>query len=359
MPASHMNFLIANGAVIVPTYGDARAADLAVRGWRRSVPGPRGHRPAVDRHPDGRRILPLHHPAGARLMARTISRRRPADLLWRGHAGEHRQDHRPDPPGGRQGRAGHPAVGTVPGPLFLRHPGRELVRHRPSVARAPMRDGARSPSPPNWASSSRLDLRARGTALFQQPGHAGRRRLRRWASIARATSPTAPAIRRNTISGPATPASRSGTRATAVSASASAGTSGTRKPPAPWRCRAPRCCSIRPPSAPSRTTRSWTPPMPWRRAMQGHAVSNVDPRGRRQPHRHRAGVAEGGPGLLRLVLHRRPSRRSGRKLRPRRRGGAGPHLRPGLTSTAHRAAWGFFRDRRTDLYGSLVAPRPA
>ncbi|HST92696.1 MAG TPA: N-carbamoylputrescine amidase, partial [Brevundimonas sp.] len=25
----------------------------------------------------------------------------------------------------------------------------------------------------------------------------------------------------------------------------------------------------------------------------------------------------------------------------------------------HRAAWGFFRDRRTDLYGALAAPRPA
>jgi deoxyribodipyrimidine photolyase-like uncharacterized protein len=24
----------------------------------------------------------------------------------------------------------------------------------------------------------------------------------------------------------------------------------------------------------------------------------------------------------------------------------------------HRAAWGFFRDRRTDLYGALSAPRP-
>ncbi|HEY2178883.1 MAG TPA: N-carbamoylputrescine amidase, partial [Caulobacteraceae bacterium] len=25
----------------------------------------------------------------------------------------------------------------------------------------------------------------------------------------------------------------------------------------------------------------------------------------------------------------------------------------------HRAAWGFFRDRRPDLYGALASPRPA
>ena len=38
VPASHMNFLIANGAVIVPTYGDDRAADLACEGLRTIFP---------------------------------------------------------------------------------------------------------------------------------------------------------------------------------------------------------------------------------------------------------------------------------------------------------------------------------
>ncbi|MBW8302917.1 MAG: agmatine deiminase family protein [Brevundimonas sp.] len=38
MPASHMNFLIANGAVIVPTYGDARAAGLVCQGLKTVFP---------------------------------------------------------------------------------------------------------------------------------------------------------------------------------------------------------------------------------------------------------------------------------------------------------------------------------
>jgi len=50
--------------------------------------------------------------------------------------------------------------------------------------------------------------------------------------IARATSPTGRAMRRSTISAPATRASASGTRNSAASASGSAGTSGSRRPPA-------------------------------------------------------------------------------------------------------------------------------
>ena len=38
IPASHMNFLIANGAVIVPTYGDDKAADLACQGLKTVFP---------------------------------------------------------------------------------------------------------------------------------------------------------------------------------------------------------------------------------------------------------------------------------------------------------------------------------
>ena len=38
VPASHMNFLIANGAVIVPTYGDVRAADLVCQGLKPVFP---------------------------------------------------------------------------------------------------------------------------------------------------------------------------------------------------------------------------------------------------------------------------------------------------------------------------------
>ena len=47
-------------------------------------------------------------------------------------------------------------------------------------------------------------------------------------------------------------------------------------------------CSIRPPSARSRTTSALDTAAPWQRAMQGHAVSNVIPVVARQPHRLRA-----------------------------------------------------------------------
>jgi agmatine deiminase len=37
-PASHMNFIIANGAVIMPTYGEGQAAELALQGLKTVFP---------------------------------------------------------------------------------------------------------------------------------------------------------------------------------------------------------------------------------------------------------------------------------------------------------------------------------
>ena len=99
--------------------------------------------------------------------------------------------------------------------------------------------------------------------------------------------------------------------------------------------------------------------LPWRRAMQGHAVSNVIPvvganRTGFEPH---AGYPGGGQtfyGSSFIANHR------GDLVAELGRADEGV-----ITATfdldflsVHRAAWGFFRDRRPDLYGSLTQPRP-
>ena len=129
---------------------------------------------------------------------------------------QHRQDRRADPRGRGQGR-----------------PGRSC---RPSCSRGPISawrrrsagSPTRIPGASTRASTALAPLAAelgvvipvsifekRGPALLQQPGDDRRRRRAAWASTARATSPTAPATRRSTTSGPATPASGSGTRGSA------------------------------------------------------------------------------------------------------------------------------------------------
>jgi N-carbamoylputrescine amidase len=99
---------------------------------------------------------------------------------------------------------------------------------------------------------------------------------------------------------------------------------------------------------------------PWRRAMQGHAVSNVIPvvGANRTGFEAWDGYPNGGQlfyGSSFISDHR------GDLVAAFGREDEGV-----LTTTVdldflatHRAAWGFFRDRRPDLYAALAAPRPA
>jgi N-carbamoylputrescine amidase len=96
---------------------------------------------------------------------------------------------------------------------------------------------------------------------------------------------------------------------------------------------------------------------PWQRAMQGHAVSNVIP----VVAANRIGF-EPGPGGGQSFY--------GSSFIADHRGDLVASLDredQGVITArfdldflaAHRASFGFFRDRRTDLYGALVSPRPA
>jgi N-carbamoylputrescine amidase len=96
---------------------------------------------------------------------------------------------------------------------------------------------------------------------------------------------------------------------------------------------------------------------PWRRAMQGHAVSNVIPVVAANRTGHEPGPSGGQSyyGSSFICDHR------GDLVAELGRQDEGV-----ITSSfeldflaRHRAAWGFFRDRRTDLYGPLTSPSPS
>ena len=100
--------------------------------------------------------------------------------------------------------------------------------------------------------------------------------------------------------------------------------------------------------------------LPWRRAMQGHAVANVIPvaganRTGFEPWPDYPSGGQAFYGSSFVCDHR------GDLLADLGRDEEGVALasfdREFLDR--HRAAWGFFRDRRPDLYGALTAPRPA
>ena len=94
---------------------------------------------------------------------------------------------------------------------------------------------------------------------------------------------------------------------------------------------------------------------PWRRVMQGHAVANVIP----VAAANRIGLEPGAGGGQNFY---------GSSFIADHRGDLAASLERGdegvLTASfdldflaTHRAAWGFFRDRRTDLYEALLPGR--
>jgi N-carbamoylputrescine amidase len=100
--------------------------------------------------------------------------------------------------------------------------------------------------------------------------------------------------------------------------------------------------------------------LPWRRAMQGHAVSNIVPvvganRTGFEPWPNYPGGGQVFYGSSFVCDHR------GDLLAELGRDQEGAAVATFDLDflQGHRAAWGFFRDRRTDLYGALASPRPA
>ena len=95
---------------------------------------------------------------------------------------------------------------------------------------------------------------------------------------------------------------------------------------------------------------------PWRRAMQGHAVSNVIPvvAANRIGHEQVTPQGQDFYGHSFIADHRGELVESFGAEEE----GALVHSFDLDHVDRYRAAWGFFRDRRTDLYGALGAPRP-
>ncbi|WKL57931.1 N-carbamoylputrescine amidase [Asticcacaulis sp. ZE23SCel15] len=96
---------------------------------------------------------------------------------------------------------------------------------------------------------------------------------------------------------------------------------------------------------------------PWQRAMQGHAVSNVVPvvASNRIGHEQVTEAGQTFYGHSFIANHRGDLV----ELFGAKDEGVLVHTFDLDYLHTHRAAWGFFRDRRTDLYGPLASGRPA
>ena len=180
----------------------------------------------------------------------------------------------------------------------------------------------------NWASCCRSAFSKAPARRISIRWRWSMRTAKCWAFIASPTSPMAPAIRRNSISRPAIPASRSGRRSSALSA---CGICWDQWFPEAARAMAlmgaeallyPTAIGSEPPPAPPVDSRDH-----WRRVMQGHAAANVMP----LIASNRVGTEKGlhRDHILWLVVHRRPDRRAGEGHGPRQRRRDHRDLRPG------------------------------
>lgn len=95
---------------------------------------------------------------------------------------------------------------------------------------------------------------------------------------------------------------------------------------------------------------------PWQRVMQGHAVANVIPvvASNRIGHEEASSVGQTFYGHTFIANHRGDLVQS---FGATEEGVLVAEFDLDFLRT-HRSAWGFFRDRRPDLYGALSSPRP-
>ena len=206
-----------------------------------------------------------------------------------------------------------------------------MVRPGPSLARAPLRDRPCAAGRRTWRRPADLDLRARGTSLFQQPGD-GRRRWRDAGRLSQEPYPGRAGLygeilfpaRRHRLQGLGHPLRAPGRRhllGPVVSRSGEGDDPDGRAGPA--LSHRHRIGAARPPAR-------HRPSLAPRHA--GPCRLQCDPGRGGQPHRIRtlAGLSERRAVLLRLQFHRRSPRRSDGAVRPRRRGRLERRIRPGF-----------------------------
>src|SRR6185437_15022825 len=278
-------------------------------------------------------------------------RRGHSDLLWPRHEGQHRQDGRLHPRSGQAQRGRGPAVGAVPGHLLPDAAGPEMVRNRLSCRGASLR--ARPPEPRRGAQGRHphLVLREGWPALLQQR----RSRRRRWQSARRL--PQEPHPRRARLSGKILLSAR---RHRLKAWTTKAGVIGVGICWDQWYPESARAMVLQgadlllyptaigsEPYDPSLDTHRQ-----WQRVMQGQAVANAVPvvAANRIGVEENDGTTQSYYGRSFIADHLGELVASFGETEE----GVLVHRFDLDEIAEYRAEWGFFRDRRTDLYAKSI-----